>query len=83
MTQNIFLSDTWKSIYALLCLVSIISSLIIPIVYAISPKFRHHPSGFLINFHICRILVIICLFEMIFSYHLMIWASKWVGFFNF
>ena len=36
-----------KTAYALLALFSMLSSLIIPIIYKISKRTRHHPAGYL------------------------------------
>lgn len=76
-------SENWKIVYGLLCFFSMISSLLIPIIYLISKRLRHHPAGYLFYILLLSILVLICIFEMVSSYHLMIWAMDLVNFIEF
>ncbi|CAD8075582.1 unnamed protein product [Paramecium sonneborni] len=51
----------WKVVYALLLFFSLCSASVIPIIYAYSPKCRHHPA---------QIVLILCILEMITCYQL-------------
>jgi len=73
-----------KAIYSILALFSMLSSLTIPIIYKISKRTRHHPTGYF-SF-ILSILVLICICEIVCCYHLMIWAmdiNNFLCFFDF
>lgn len=80
--QTYAVSADWKIAYGLISFFSLFCSLVIPVVYFQSKKTRHHPAMFLI-WIIYRILVLICIFEMVSCYHLMIWAMDLRNFMEF
>ncbi len=70
-------SESERIIYALVAILSMLGCLLIPLMYYISKKCRHHPSEIFFAISICQCLS---------CYHLLIWAwdtEEFITFFGF